>query len=144
MPSVLAWANKLVRVLVRSAALIFVLAWTLVRPVISTWSALARSHFNPDWRSKFVHIANESIDKERDQEIILTTHSPYIVSDCRRECVYIFQRNPDGTVSQPKSPDINTFGTSIITLVPDTNLLTYCLWPITFPFTKKPANRAKT
>ncbi|SDI50890.1 restriction system-associated AAA family ATPase [Desulfosporosinus hippei] len=71
------------------------------------------THFNPDWRSKFVHMANESIDKERDQEIILTTHSPYIVSDCRRECVYIFQRNPDGTVSQPKSPDINTFGTSI-------------------------------
>ncbi|WP_411502965.1 restriction system-associated AAA family ATPase [Brevibacillus centrosporus] len=71
------------------------------------------THFNPDWRSKFVSIANESIDKERDQEIILTTHSPYIVSDCKKENVYIFQRNSDGTVSQPKSPEINTFGTSI-------------------------------
>ncbi|MFF2092139.1 restriction system-associated AAA family ATPase [Paenibacillus sp. NPDC058174] len=71
------------------------------------------THFNPDWRSKFVNIANETIDKERDQEIILTTHSPYIVSDCRKENVYIFQRNPDGTVRQPKSPEINTFGTSI-------------------------------
>lgn len=71
------------------------------------------THFNPDWRSKFVNIANESIDKERNQEIILTTHSPYIVSDCKKENVYIFQRNSDGTVNQPKSPDINTFGTSI-------------------------------
>lgn len=71
------------------------------------------THFNPDWRSKFVNIINESIGKERQQEIILTTHSPYIVSDCKRENVYIFQRNTDGTVSQPKSPDINTFGTSI-------------------------------
>jgi restriction system-associated AAA family ATPase len=71
------------------------------------------THFNPDWRSKFVNIANESISKERDQEIIITTHSPYIVSDCKRESVYIFQKNPDGTLSQPKSPDINTFGTSI-------------------------------
>jgi restriction system-associated AAA family ATPase len=71
------------------------------------------THFNPEWRSKFVSIANESIDKERDQEIILTTHSPYIVSDCKKEYVYIFQRNPNGTVSQPRLPDINTFGTSI-------------------------------
>lgn len=71
------------------------------------------THFNPDWRSKFVNIANESVDNERDQEIILTTHSPYIVSDCKKENVYIFQRNPDGTVSQPRSPEINTFGTSI-------------------------------
>lgn len=71
------------------------------------------THFNPDWRSKFVSIANESIGNERDQEIILTTHSPYIVSDCKRENVYIFQKYSDGTVNQPKSPEINTFGTSI-------------------------------
>ncbi|MDA2274047.1 hypothetical protein CBR59_17020 [Bacillus thuringiensis] len=71
------------------------------------------THFNLDWRSKFVNIANKSIDKERDQEIILTTHSPYIVSDCRKENVYIFKRNIDGTLSQPKISDINTFGTSI-------------------------------
>lgn len=71
------------------------------------------THFNPEWRSKFVNIANDSIDKQREQEIILTTHSPYIVSDCRKENVYIFQRNDDGTVRQPKSPEINTFGASI-------------------------------
>ncbi|WP_169091428.1 restriction system-associated AAA family ATPase [Paenibacillus sp. PL91] len=71
------------------------------------------THFNPDWRSKFVSIINKSIDKERDQEIIITTHSPYIVSDCKKENVFVFQRNPDGTLCHPKSPDINTFGTSI-------------------------------
>ncbi len=71
------------------------------------------THFNPDWRSKFVDMANKSINKGREQEIIITTHSPYIVSDCKKENVYIFQRNSDGVVSQPKSPEINTFGTSI-------------------------------
>lgn len=71
------------------------------------------THFNPDWRSRFVDLANESIDKERNQEIILTTHSPYIVSDCKKENVYIFQKNQDGSIGKPSTPKINTFGTSI-------------------------------
>lgn len=70
------------------------------------------THFNPDWRSKFVTIANNSIDKEREQEVILTTHSPYIVSDCKKENVYIFHKNYNGEVVKPTSPEINTFGTS--------------------------------
>lgn len=71
------------------------------------------THLNPEWRSKFVQLLNQSVKNERSQEIILTTHSPYIVSDCKRENVYIFQRNSVGSVSQPVGPSINTFGTSI-------------------------------
>lgn len=71
------------------------------------------THFNPDWRSKFVQLASQSINKNRQQELVLTTHSPYIVSDCRRENVYIFSRQTDGKVSEATPAPVKTFGTSV-------------------------------
>lgn len=75
------------------------------------------THFNPDWRSKFVSIINESIKDEvipREQELILTTHSPFIVSDCKKENVYKFQRDiKTNKILLPKTPDFETYGTSI-------------------------------
>lgn len=71
------------------------------------------THFNPDWRSKFVDFVNSSIDDARTQEVILTTHSPYIVSDCKRENVFIFNRKESGQIEKPETPRINTFGTSV-------------------------------
>ncbi|MCB1581455.1 MAG: restriction system-associated AAA family ATPase [Xanthomonadales bacterium] len=71
------------------------------------------THFNPDWRSKFVQLINNSVDKSREQEIILTTHSPFIISDCKKENVYIFQRDSEGNVLPPINPEVKTFGTSV-------------------------------
>lgn len=71
------------------------------------------THLNPDWRSKFIDLMNKSIHGNRKQEILLTTHSPYIVSDCRREQVYKFSRGRDGKVKTPLNPEINTFGASV-------------------------------
>lgn len=75
------------------------------------------THFNPDWRSKFVSIINESIKDEiipREQELILTTHSPFIVSDCKKENVFKFQRDDrTNKILLPKIPDFETYGTSI-------------------------------
>lgn len=75
------------------------------------------THFNPDWRSKFIFNLNKSFSekkaKSRNQEILITTHSPYIISDCKKENVYIFQSNRNGYVKQPFQPSINTFGTSV-------------------------------
>ena len=75
------------------------------------------THFNPDWRSKFVNIANKSIFNEdifREQELILTTHSPFIVSDCRQENVYQFTRDKKTKkILSPSNPDFQTYGTSI-------------------------------
>lgn len=71
------------------------------------------THFNPEWRSQLITLINkatkekEEVDKIRKQEIIITSHSPFIVSDCRRERVFIFEK---GKATNPK---INTFGTSV-------------------------------
>jgi len=71
------------------------------------------THFNPQWRSKFVSILNKITANEalgRQQELILTTHSPFILSDCRTQNVYKFVRS-DGTV-KAENPIIQTYGTS--------------------------------
>lgn len=71
------------------------------------------THFNPEWRSQLITLINkatvekDSPDKIRKQEILITSHSPFIVSDCRRERVFIFE---NGKATNPK---INTFGTSV-------------------------------
>lgn len=71
------------------------------------------THFNPDWRSQLITLINEATeeknkeDKIRKQEIFITSHSPFIVSDCRRERVFIFEKG------KVKNPEMNTYGASV-------------------------------
>lgn len=75
------------------------------------------THFNPEWRSKFVNILNKLVgiqNEIREQEIVLTSHSPFIVSDCQSEHVFIFERDPQTRlIKKPENPDFNTFGASV-------------------------------
>lgn len=70
------------------------------------------THFNPDWRSKFIDILRKTLKAGNDnfllKEIVLTSHSPFIISDCFPDKVIIFKKG-----QQPTIPDFNTFGTSI-------------------------------
>jgi len=73
------------------------------------------THFNPDWRSKFVSILNECVQNEngiREQEVVLTTHSPFIVSDCKPEKVFRFFRNKNHKIDF-EQPNFNTYGASV-------------------------------
>lgn len=70
------------------------------------------THFNPEWRSKLISLINDATKEKRDdsfrkQEIIITSHSPFIVSDCRRERVFVFEKG------KAVNPKIKTFGTSV-------------------------------
>jgi len=67
------------------------------------------THFNPLWRTKFINILND-ITKKRNQEFIITTHSPYIVSDCKGYRVFKFERKGEKVTFD--SIDIETYGTS--------------------------------
>jgi restriction system-associated AAA family ATPase len=70
------------------------------------------THFNPEWRAQFVNLLNECLHGEaREQEVILTSHSPFIVSDCKPEKVFSFYRGKNNKVAY-KKPDFNTFGAS--------------------------------
>lgn len=79
------------------------------------------THFNPKWRAKMIKVlnyvsaieidANQRVTKVRDQEIIITTHSPFVVSDTRKEDVYVFEKEEKGIMYH--NPEIETYGASI-------------------------------
>lgn len=71
------------------------------------------THFNPDWRAKYLStLRNCFKDSKELPEILITSHSPFIVSDSSRENVLIFKKDKDNNVSCQR-PDFNTFGASI-------------------------------
>ena len=66
------------------------------------------SHFNPQWRVKFVQRLMELTGARANQELLLTSHAPFVPSDMPREQVLIFERN-DGKIIV-KEPPVETFG----------------------------------
>jgi len=73
------------------------------------------THFNPEWRSEFISILKNSLDKSGTnhlmREIIITSHSPFIISDCYPDKVIVFKKN-----EQPQSAfdkNFRTYGTSV-------------------------------
>ncbi|MGD2088303.1 MAG: restriction system-associated AAA family ATPase [Candidatus Aminicenantes bacterium] len=78
------------------------------------------THFNPGWRSKLVNTLNRvTMHNEKDiygrerrqQEFIITTHSPFILSDCHTHNVFVFERNKEDKVEK-RQLDIQTYGAS--------------------------------
>jgi restriction system-associated AAA family ATPase len=67
------------------------------------------THFNPSWRTKFINIINQ-YTKNRNQDIAITTHSPFVVSDCKDYRVFKFKRIKDKCFFEPIG--IETYGTS--------------------------------
>jgi restriction system-associated AAA family ATPase len=85
----------------------------------------AESHFNPQWRVKFISRILDLCTKDGDrrtasraarQDCLLTTHAPFIPSDMHREKVFIFSKNEEGKI-QVKNPDIETFGSTFDTII---------------------------
>lgn len=99
------------------------------------------THFNPDWRSFFISTlrqcadsaALEQVMKEESEvdeiyqqmkqsrfeeinmmrEILITSHSPFVISDCKQDRVKIFRRNKEKNNDvECLNVDFNTFGTS--------------------------------
>lgn len=68
------------------------------------------THFNPQWRSAFISNM-DLIAKNREQEFIITTHSPFLLSDSKSENVFVFELN--GKEIEITQPDIETYGSAI-------------------------------
>ena len=66
------------------------------------------SHFNPQWRVKFVQRLMELTGSRGNQEVLLTTHAPFVPSDMPRQQIMIFSR--DGDKIKVVEPKIETFG----------------------------------
>ncbi|WP_346294060.1 restriction system-associated AAA family ATPase [Sphaerothrix gracilis] len=69
------------------------------------------THFNPDWRANFVTRLYQSFGDADRQEMFITTHTPFVISDSRPEKVLVFHKT-DGIVSI-SHPEYNTLGASI-------------------------------
>jgi len=78
------------------------------------------SHFNPLWRVKFIsrvldlptnHGDRRSDSGASEQECLLTTHSPFVPSDMRRDKVFIFKKREDGKLEY-RHPNVETYGTT--------------------------------
>jgi restriction system-associated AAA family ATPase len=77
------------------------------------------THFNPNWKAKFI-TAIRSCFKQEEQdaentmrEMLITTHSPLVISDCEREYVRVFRRAEDSQEVYVSRPDQETLGASI-------------------------------
>jgi ABC-type multidrug transport system ATPase subunit len=78
------------------------------------------THFNPGWRAKFIKVLSDSIEAGGGnnllKDVILTSHSPYIISDCLPNNVIFFSRNGETKKIEAKSAreiGFNTYGTSV-------------------------------
>ncbi|MFT2011572.1 restriction system-associated AAA family ATPase [Pontibacter sp. 13R65] len=87
------------------------------------------THFNPSWRAKFIKVLNDSITSgsNRDlpngnfnvhllKDILLTSHSPFIISDCMPNNVIFFKKDEETKQLEAKSAvelGLNTYGSSV-------------------------------
>ena len=54
------------------------------------------THFNPDWRAKFISRLRECFkhaDPKAQREILITTHTPFLISDSTPEKVLVFDKS---------------------------------------------------
>lgn len=82
------------------------------------------SHFNPQWRVKFISrlLSLPTMDGNRqhkanatEQDCLLTTHAPFVPSDMSRNKIFIFYKE-NGKVKYCH-PDIETYGTTFDTIL---------------------------
>lgn len=88
------------------------------------------THFNPSWRAKFIKILNDSITAGNPKDlpngdfnvhllkdILLTSHSPFIISDCLPDNVILFEKDEKGNTTAKKVSELDnafiTYGTSV-------------------------------
>lgn len=82
------------------------------------------THFNPDWRANFISRLRDcmldGVDRidphpsksGNDHDMLITTHTPFLISDSHPEKVLVFAKDSEGAVSVG-NPKYNTLGASI-------------------------------
>jgi len=73
------------------------------------------SHFNPEWKVEFVNIINQYVNLTN-LELIISTHSPFILSACQSNRVLHCKKNSDKNVIISEL-DLETYGASFDSLL---------------------------
>lgn len=73
------------------------------------------THFNPDWRANFISRLRQCLpgNGEVSQEMLITTHAPFLISDSRPEKVLVFSKDKSTGAVSIEPPGYNTLGASI-------------------------------
>ncbi len=72
------------------------------------------THFNPSWRANFISQLKACLGNcEKTPEMLITTHSPFLISDSKPNKVLEFEKDPETRHVKINHPDYNTFGASI-------------------------------
>ncbi|WP_316834464.1 restriction system-associated AAA family ATPase [Pedobacter nutrimenti] len=74
------------------------------------------THFNPAWRARFISTLGDCLaqsDKKNMRELLITSHSPFIISDSHEENVLIFKKEDETGAVTAERPNFNTFGASV-------------------------------
>lgn len=73
------------------------------------------THFNPDWRANFISRLRQCLPGTGNvgQEMLVTTHTPFLISDSKPEKVLVFNKDKTSGVVSVGQPDYNTLGASI-------------------------------
>jgi len=73
------------------------------------------THFNPDWRANFISRLRQCLpgNGEFAQEMLITTHTPFLISDSKPDKVLVFAKDKTTGAVSVEPPGFNTFGASI-------------------------------
>lgn len=74
------------------------------------------THFNPDWKAKFISSIRHCFALEKTntmREMLITTHSPYLVSDSESKYVHVFVKDNETKKVTCGFPEFQTLGTSV-------------------------------
>ncbi|WP_434608508.1 restriction system-associated AAA family ATPase [Pseudomonas sp. D2-30] len=73
------------------------------------------THFNPEWRASFISRLRSCLQEQTgtSQEMLITTHSPFLISDSKPEKVLVFEKNKNTRTVSISHPEYNTLGASI-------------------------------
>ncbi|WP_226442278.1 restriction system-associated AAA family ATPase [Quatrionicoccus australiensis] len=73
------------------------------------------THFNPDWRANFISQLRQCLPGNGDvgQEMLITTHTPFLISDSKPDKVLIFKKDKTSGAVSISKPEYNTLGASI-------------------------------
>lgn len=82
------------------------------------------THFNPDWKAKYIsslrscfapeNIKRTTLGQPILRDMLITTHSPFLISDSNKSYVYVFKKDPETLKLLPVNrPDFQTLGTSV-------------------------------
>lgn len=74
------------------------------------------THFNPDWKAKFISSIRYCFAKEESmtmREMLITTHSPYLVSDSESKYVRVFVKDDETKEVNCSLPEFQTLGASV-------------------------------